>query len=31
MFIFKEPFQWTTVAGIILVIAGVALITFRAA
>ena len=29
--IFKEPFQWTTVAGIVLVIAGVALITFRAA
>ena len=31
MLIFKEPFQWTTVTGIILVIAGVALITFRTA
>lgn len=29
--IFREPFHWTTVAGIVLVIAGVALITARAA
>ncbi len=29
--IFKEPFYWTTIAGIILVIAGVALITVRVA
>jgi small multidrug resistance pump len=27
--IFREPFHWTTVAGILLVIAGVALITAR--
>jgi small multidrug resistance pump len=27
--IFREPFQWTTVAGILLVIAGVVLITAR--
>ena len=27
--IFHEPFQWTTIAGIVLVIAGVALITLR--
>jgi len=27
--IFREPFYWTTVAGILLVIAGVALITAR--
>jgi small multidrug resistance pump len=29
--VFREPFYWTTVAGILLVIAGVALITFRVA
>ena len=29
--IFKEPFHWTTGAGILLVIAGVALITARVA
>ena len=29
--IFREPFHWTTVAGIVLVIAGVALITARVA
>ncbi len=29
--IFREPFYWTTVAGILLVIAGVALITARVA
>ncbi|WP_042886935.1 multidrug transporter [Cupriavidus necator] len=29
LFIFREPFQWTTGAGILLVIAGVALITIR--
>lgn len=29
--IFREPFHWTTGAGILLVIAGVALITARAA
>lgn len=29
--IFREPFPWTTGAGIVLVIAGVALITARAA
>ena len=29
--IFKEPFQWTTVCGILLVILGVFLITARAA
>ena len=27
--IFREPFHWTTIAGILLVIAGVALITLR--
>jgi len=27
--IFREPFHWTTVAGILLVIAGVVLITVR--
>lgn len=27
--IFREPFHWTTIAGILLVIAGVALITVR--
>jgi len=27
--IFKEPFPWTTITGIIMVIAGVALITAR--
>lgn len=27
--IFHEPFQWSTIAGIVLVIAGVALITLR--
>jgi small multidrug resistance pump len=31
MLIFREPFHWTTVAGILLVIAGVALITARVA
>lgn len=29
--IFREPFHWTTVAGILLVMTGVALITARAA
>lgn len=29
--IFREPFHWTTAAGIVLVIAGVALITVRVA
>ena len=29
--IFREPFHWTTVAGIVLVIAGVSLITARVA
>lgn len=29
--IFREPFQWTTAAGIVLVVAGVALITARMA
>ena len=29
--LFREPFHWTTVAGIVLVIAGVALITARVA
>jgi small multidrug resistance pump len=29
--IFREPFHWTTVVGIVLVIAGVALITARVA
>lgn len=27
--IFREPFHWTTIAGILLVVAGVVLITFR--
>lgn len=31
VFIFKEPFHWTTGAGILMVIAGVALITARVA
>lgn len=31
IFIFREPFHWTTGAGIFLVIAGVALITARVA
>lgn len=31
VFIFREPFHWTTGAGILLVIAGVALITARVA
>lgn len=31
IFLFREPFHWTTVAGIILVIAGVTLITARVA
>jgi len=30
-FIFHEPFPWTTAVGILLVVAGVALITLRAA
>ncbi len=30
-FLFREPFHWTTAAGIFLVIAGVALITARVA
>ncbi|MGH8476187.1 MAG: EamA family transporter [Methylococcales bacterium] len=30
-FIFKEPFYWSTIAGIVLVIAGVFLITSRVA
>jgi len=29
LLIFREPFPWTTTSGILLVIAGVALITFR--
>jgi hypothetical protein len=29
LLIFREPFQWTTVAGILLVFAGVLLITVR--
>lgn len=29
LLIFREPFNWTTIAGILLVIAGVALITVR--
>lgn len=29
--LFREPFHWTTIAGILLVIAGVALITYRVA
>lgn len=31
IFLFREPFHWTTVAGILLVIVGVALITARVA
>jgi small multidrug resistance pump len=31
VWIFREPFHWTTVAGILLVIAGVALITAKVA
>lgn len=31
LLIFREPFQWTTIAGILLVVAGVALITVRVA
>ncbi|MCK0512771.1 EamA family transporter [Aromatoleum buckelii] len=31
IFIFREPFHWTTIAGISLVIAGVVLITARVA
>lgn len=31
LLIFREPFHWTTGAGIVLVIAGVALITMRVA
>ena len=31
IFLFREPFHWTTIAGILLVISGVALITARAA
>lgn len=29
LLIFREPFHWTTIAGILLVVAGVVLITFR--
>ena len=29
LLIFREPFHWTTIAGILLVMAGVALITIR--
>lgn len=29
LLIFREPFHWTTIAGILLVVAGVALITVR--
>ena len=29
LIIFREPFQWTTIVGILLVIAGVVLITLR--
>jgi multidrug transporter EmrE-like cation transporter len=29
LLIFHEPFQWTTIAGILLVVAGVVLITLR--
>lgn len=29
LLVFREPFHWTTVAGILLVVAGVALITVR--
>lgn len=31
IFLFREPFHWTTIAGISLVVAGVALITARVA
>ena len=31
IFLFREPFHWTTVVGILLVIAGVTLITVRVA
>jgi len=31
LLIFREPFQWTTVMGILLVVAGVVLITLRVA
>ncbi len=31
IFLFREPFHWTTVAGIVLVISGVTLITARVA
>lgn len=31
IFLFREPFHWTTIAGILLVISGVALITARVA
>jgi multidrug transporter EmrE-like cation transporter len=31
LFIFREPFHWTTIVGIMLVMAGVALISARAA
>lgn len=31
LLIFREPFHWTTIAGILLVVAGVALITVRVA
>ncbi len=29
LLIFREPFQWTTIAGILLVVAGVVMITLR--
>ena len=31
LLIFREPFHWTTIAGILLVVAGVSLITVRVA
>ncbi len=31
IFLFREPFHWTTIAGIVLAISGVTLITARAA
>ncbi|KQV44871.1 SMR family transporter [Duganella sp. Root336D2] len=31
IFLFREPFHWTTIAGIVLVISGVTLITARVA
>lgn len=31
IFLFREPFHWTTIAGILLVVSGVALITARVA